>query len=48
MKTDICKCGHEQQEHKYQTSICGAWLRYPEVLNARQCGCKYFKKENTK
>lgn len=46
---EVCQCGHKKSEHKYHEENCGAWRRYPEVLNARQCGCKKFlPKERSK
>lgn len=34
----MCGCGHPVHEHR-NGGKCQAWWRYPEVLDARQCGC---------
>lgn len=38
---EMCGCGHPKHEGR-----CPEWRRYPEVLEARQCGCGMGKKAN--
>ena len=37
---NVCGCGHDVRAHDGPSGACGEWWRYPDVLNARQCGCK--------
>lgn len=33
------KCGCGDGKHPKHEGRCQEWYRYPEVLEARQCGC---------
>lgn len=38
VEVGMCGCGHPAANHTEQG--CQEWWRYPDVLDARQCGCK--------